>query len=158
MYALKLLKSTLFPGCQCGSSDTQHSSRNICLQALGRTSKELETMECEKLELKRFLFIWGLLVWQVANHVSYNVFCLLPFGMLRALHALSAWMNGKCWNNCFTLLSGVSGTLNIKLWISVEYDTQCISLLNSMSLLPPLSYTVHISLLRRHAQQWMALR
>lgn len=62
-----------------------------------------------KLELKRFIFLWGLLVWQVANHVLYNVFCLLRFGMLWELHALLAWMNGKCWNNCVTLLSGVSG-------------------------------------------------
>lgn len=36
-------------------------------------------------------------------------FCLLCFGMQRELHALLAWMNGKCWNNCLTLFSGVTG-------------------------------------------------
>lgn len=35
--------------------------------------------------------------------------CLLCFGMQRELHALFAWMNGKCWNNCLTLFSGVTG-------------------------------------------------
>ena len=46
-----------------------------------------------KLELKRFLFLWGLLVWQVANRVLYNVFCLSCSGALRiaCTFSLNEW-------------------------------------------------------------------
>ncbi len=105
-----------------------------------------------KLELKRFLFLWGLLVWQVANHVLYNVFCLLRFGMLWELHALLAWMNGKCWNNCVTLLSGVSGhrILSCGVWhtlrLTVSTQSLCLS---------PIHRSSYKS---RKAQQWMPIR
>lgn len=43
-------------------------------------------------------------------------FSFLHFSMHRELHTLLAWMNGKCRNNCFTLLSGVSGHRILRCW------------------------------------------
>lgn len=62
-----------------------------------------------KQELKRFVSLRNI---TLAGSKSRFVqrFCLLSFGMQGELHALFAWMNGKCWNNCLTLFSGVTGS------------------------------------------------
>lgn len=97
---------TLIP--QCCSTEMQYSLRINCLEALrlGLKNQKLCNIETRTKEISMSLRIITL-----AGSKSRFVqrLCLLCFGMQRELHALFAWMNGKCWNNCLTLFSGVTG-------------------------------------------------
>lgn len=82
---------------------------------------------------------FSLRIISLAGSKSYFVqgfFCSPCFGMHGESHALSAWMNGKCWNNCFTLFSGVSGwILSCEFHWGVTYNA-------SLFLFPSLSQTL----------------